>query len=818
MTIRNSVAGIACAFAASTASADFIGWTANLRYVPGGYLVDVFAVTDNSGDVLLNRFGGTAGPSAGFITTNASGGFRQGDGAQSVFAPSGSQSWTTLDSFLTVGGTFNTTTGAWLGNGSTLGDPTWHVSYTDTGAGPISVNAFNTQSNSSGFTNPWVNSIPQAGGWYIVGATTPARSLTGLTNRVASSSTAAGNAQFGMLVGHFYMTDKSPGRQIDWKLSASIRRPDGSLSQGTFEFVIPLTPSQTAYTNAVMTSQPTAYWRFEEVAGQGQAANSIAGGNAGAVLGNVVQGQPSATTALGNCYRFVEGKVLAPAAATTSTAERYSVELWARPTNAATTPGQYMFAVGRDTQVGSAKMGVFDSPLRVFGDMKLQLGPDVQAEAEWECSQAELAQWHHYVVTFDRPAGRTRIYVDGYLIEQNAWPNLPFAALNAAVSIGAHDFASFPYYFRGEIDEVAIYQRELSAYEVRQHYCASGAGAACDTVRVPQDFSTIQAAINATPAGLQRLILAAPGTHAGPVNFSGKNVVVQGDGAATTAIQGTGGQVSSVVLFSGGEPATAGLRGFTIRGGLTGSPIPQAPQFLVGGGLFANESAAFVRDCEFRDNFASFGGGVYARNSSTTFTNCAFRVNRSGSFGGGIQFLNSDCNMVDCVVSQNICESRGGGIHVVNGRHRLTRVSVTGNSSTSIMGGVSVDNISDPLARLEFIGCTVTGNVANVAQGGIGILGTGPSSTVSLSSTVVCTNVPRPNISGPWQDLGGNTVCVCLADLNSDDVVNGEDLGILLGSWGPCGASDCIADLNDDTVVDGADLGILLGRWGACPP
>ncbi|MFM8697438.1 MAG: hypothetical protein ACKOF7_02020, partial [Phycisphaerales bacterium] len=70
--IRNTVAGIACAFAASTASADFIGWTANVRYVTGGYLVDVFAVTNNSGDVLLNRCGGTAGPSAGFFTTNAS--------------------------------------------------------------------------------------------------------------------------------------------------------------------------------------------------------------------------------------------------------------------------------------------------------------------------------------------------------------------------------------------------------------------------------------------------------------------------------------------------------------------------------------------------------------------------------------------------------------------------------------------------------------------------------------------------------------------------------------------------------------------------
>jgi len=48
------------------------------------------------------------------------------------------------------------------------------------------------------------------------------------------------------------------------------------------------------------------------------------------------------------------------------------------------------------------------------------------------------------------------------------------------------------------------------------------------------------------------------------------------------------------------------------------------------------------------------------------------------------------------------------------------------------------------------------------------------------------------------------------ADLNGDGVVDGADLGLLLGQWG----TDGPADLNDDGVVDGADLGLLLGQWG----
>ncbi len=47
------------------------------------------------------------------------------------------------------------------------------------------------------------------------------------------------------------------------------------------------------------------------------------------------------------------------------------------------------------------------------------------------------------------------------------------------------------------------------------------------------------------------------------------------------------------------------------------------------------------------------------------------------------------------------------------------------------------------------------------------------------------------------------------ADLNADGVVDGADLGILLGAWG----SASHADLDGSGAVDGADLGALLGGW-----
>lgn len=59
------------------------------------------------------------------------------------------------------------------------------------------------------------------------------------------------------------------------------------------------------------------------------------------------------------------------------------------------------------------------------------------------------------------------------------------------------------------------------------------------------------------------------------------------------------------------------------------------------------------------------------------------------------------------------------------------------------------------------------------------------------------------------------TTCVnpCVGDLDSNNVVNGADLGILLSQWGTAGSGD----LDGDGNVNGADLGALLSRWGLCP-
>jgi hypothetical protein len=202
-----SFATVASMFVASAASAQVLGLTATSRLQSdGNYLVNVWVVVGSSSNVVTSVSGGETGS----ITTNAVGGFRQGAGAQGLWAPAGSQSWNTLDSFMTCGGGFLTSSGSWTANGTTAGDPNWNVIYFDTDLEENQVaNAFNTPSNASGFTNPYINTVAPAGGWSLPGGTnSPARSLASLTNRNNSSAAAAAGT-FGIMLAQFYVSGQT---------------------------------------------------------------------------------------------------------------------------------------------------------------------------------------------------------------------------------------------------------------------------------------------------------------------------------------------------------------------------------------------------------------------------------------------------------------------------------------------------------------------------------------------------------------------------------------------------------------------------------
>ncbi|MFG0257733.1 MAG: autotransporter-associated beta strand repeat-containing protein [Phycisphaerales bacterium JB043] len=175
-----------------------------------------------------------------------------------------------------------------------------------------------------------------------------------------------------------------------------------------------------------------------------------------------------------------------------------------------------------------------------------------------------------------------------------------------------------------------------------------------------------------------------------------------------------------------------------------------------------------------------------------------------------------------------------GGTGTVSGDVVLAGATVAPGASagTLTVGGLSMDASSS--MDIE-IGGSGTGEFDRlVSTGSIELAGTLTASlidTYELQDGDEFEIINAPSITGSFDtlNLGPNlkltmtttTVTLsainitpaCDADLNGDSLVDGADLGLLLGAWGGAGS----ADLNSDGTVNGSDLGLLLGAWGACP-
>lgn len=250
------------------------------------------------------------------------------------------------------------------------------------------------------------------------------------------------------------------------------------------------------------------------------------------------------------------------------------------------------------------------------------------------------------------------------------------------------------------------------------------------TLRVPTEFGTIQVAIEAAVDG--DIVLVAPGVYSELVNFMGKDIkLVSESGALTTTIDGTGLVegviVRSVVRFVSGEPATATLQGFTVRGGGGTSGD--------GGGVLIRDSAALLRENVFVDNqrefFLFFGGGVYVENGDgTVILNNFFVRNTVAEEGGGVYALLTDGLRIEGNVfaenravqtsgggSQSGC---GGGVTLGGSENaRVINNLFVGNLASAPpwgLGGALFLNLSE---NLEFSGNTLVGNQAFLAGSAI---------------------------------------------------------------------------------------------------
>jgi len=146
------------------------------------------------------------------------------------------------------------------------------------------------------------------------------------------------------------------------------------------------------------------------------------------------------------------------------------------------------------------------------------------------------------------------------------------------------------------------------------------------TLRVPQDYKSVQAAVDAAPSG--GTVLLAKGVHAGPVDLRGKAITLKGEwGAEFTSILGGEG----VIRCASGEGPNTRIEGLTIAGG-TG--LLGEDGVRRGGGLYIDGASPRVRLCLIVGNTADRGPGAWIHGGQPVFEDCWVHDNVSAHTDG----------------------------------------------------------------------------------------------------------------------------------------------------------------------------------------
>ena len=194
-----------------------------------------------------------------------------------------------------------------------------------------------------------------------------------------------------------------------------------------------------------------------------------------------------------------------------------------------------------------------------------------------------------------------------------------------------------------------------------------------DTIRVPEDYPTIQDGIGAALSG--DTVLVSPGTYYENIDFLGKGIVVTSvRGPDSTVIDGCG--LGSVVTAATGEPVGTEISGFTIRNGNN--------EIKYGGGVFCGSSSCInVINNVIEYNYARYGGGVGVKGSSAIVSMNIFQSNDADNYGGGVYGIGARVR----INKNHLLNSNKEGIYCIDSDASIIGNYISGNGVECYSGG-----------------------------------------------------------------------------------------------------------------------------------
>jgi hypothetical protein len=215
-----------------------------------------------------------------------------------------------------------------------------------------------------------------------------------------------------------------------------------------------------------------------------------------------------------------------------------------------------------------------------------------------------------------------------------------------------------------------------------------------DTLRVPQDYPTIQAAIDAAAPGAT--VSVAGGTYFVSLTIDKSITLASQSGAAVTTLDG--GRAARVIFARGTGVETVSIVGFTIMNGLALESM-SVPAAGTGGGVYLEALAgAMLRDNVIRDNVGCVGVGVSALDVTVAIVHNEIVRNVqdsscAGGNGGGILVRGGSAGpslISSNAIASNVGGGDGGGLEIENATAVVRDNDIRDNEAGS-GGGISLD-------------------------------------------------------------------------------------------------------------------------------